>query len=349
MKHILLSLAIASAWSMVSCEGNAQILNPPVQADYPGGIIAVNEGPFSSGSGSLTYISADKSRIEQEVFFNVNDYPIGAVLNSGELMDGLLYVVSNVSGRVEIVNRASMKSEGFIDGLNAPRYVAKAGPGAIAISDWDTDQVHFYSTNNQQLLASVTCGKGPERMYSFFDRLYVLNSGGFERDSTVTVINLSNFTVEATLTVGDIPNSGVLDNGYLWVLTSGFADWNDPSQDTEGNIVGINLTTLALEYNIPVPLSVGHPGDLIRNSNGQLCFLSNAYGGSIMEWDGNNSFLQKKKGTYYALDYDHVRNQVVAGNALSFAEPGWMVILNSNWMIQDSIPVGLIPTDFVFN
>lgn len=349
MKHFLPSLAIASACLMSSCKEDAQILNPPVQEEYPRGIIVVNEGPFSSGSGSLTYVSADKSRVEQEVFFKENDYPLGSVLNSGELIDGLLYVVSNVSGRVEIVNRASMKSEGFIDGLNSPRYVAKAGPGAIAISDWDTDQVHFYSTSNHQLLTSVNCGKGPERMYSFFDRLFVLNSGGFGRDSTISVINLTNLTLETTITVGDIPNSGVIGNGYLWVLTSGFANWNDPSQDTEGRIIGINLSTLAIEYNDPVPLSIGHPGDVVRYFNGQLFFLSNAYGGSIMAWNGNNSFEQKKKGTYYALDYDPVRHLVVAGNALSFAEPGWMIILDPNWMVQDSIPVGLIPTDFVFN
>jgi hypothetical protein len=346
--HLLASLAIALFCA--SCEDDKQVFNPPPAA-YGSGTIVINEGPFTAGSGSLTYISADGARVEQEVFLAENGYPAGAVLNSASMVDDRLVIISNVSGRIESVDRASMQSRAVNTELGSPRYAIKAGPGTIAATDWSDNSVNFFDRNLQKI-KSVECGVGPEQMVSSIDRLFVLNSGGFGRDSSMTVIGLDNLEVQSTLYIGDIPNSALIANSSLWVLCSGYADWTDPANDTEGQLVQIDLNTLATLAVYPIPLSIGHPGDLIFDQvNNRLCFLSNAYSGSIIGTDLGNpgSFTSLKGGSYYSLDYDPIRGQIVAGNALSFAEAGWMIRFNSSMAIDDSVKVGLIPTDFVFN
>ena len=81
---------------------------------------------------------------------------------------------------------------------------------------------------------------------------YVCNVGGWGLDNTVSVINTTTDAVETTLTVGDKPNSVVVDaNGAVWVLTGGFteydADWNVVSE-TAGNLVKIVGNTIEATY-----------------------------------------------------------------------------------------------------
>ena len=80
---------------------------------------------------------------------------------------------------------------------------------------------------------------------------YVCNVGAWGLDSTVTIINTTTDAVETTLTVGDKPNSAVVDvNGNVWILTGGYteydANWNVIAE-TPGVLAMINNTTNTID------------------------------------------------------------------------------------------------------
>lgn len=339
--------------ALIACsddDDNNNNNNTP-QGQFANGVLVINEGPFMSGSGSISFISGDGSRVEQEVFANANGFPSGNVLNSAAISGDRVLLVANGSGRVASARLSDLVSQASVSSIASPRHVVDAGQGLIAVTDWSSDQVFLLDRDDLSTVAAHPTGSGPEEMIVHNNLLYVLNSGGFDRDSTATVIDLTQQEIAYQIPLGDIPNSAVEVNGQIWVLCSGYADFTDPSNDTEGRLVRIDPSTMNVAEEHIIPLSIGHPGDLVFDDENQLfCFLANGYGGAIMQspLSDPGTISARKGGTYYALGYDAARGRVVAGNALTFAEPGWMVRLPNGTAAIDSFRVGIIPTDFVF-
>lgn len=336
--------------SLIACEEKESGPIPAPSDPYGSGTFVVNEGPFTSGSGSLSHVD-EAGQVVNEAFFLANGFPVGSVLQSAELVGNELYIVANLSGRIEVVQKGTLNSLRSTQLLGSPRYVQELSDGRVAATDWATDKVYVLNASDLSLSQSFDAGVGPERMAALGDQLYVLNSGGFGRDSTLHIIHTAADSVMGQMVIGDQPNSLQIIQGRVWVLCSGYADWSDPSNDTRGKLVEMDANGQILsEY--PIDLAIGHPGELIHDlQNNRLCFLNNAYGGSIMAMDlsAPGSFYELKKGSYYSLDHDPIRGQIVAGNALSFAEPGYMIRFGSDMSLVDSVEVGLIPTDFVFH
>jgi len=322
----------------------------PVSQTNPS-IYILNEGPFSAGSGSISQFDLTSKTVHKDVFFNRNGFPIGSILNDFELIGNQYYIVSNLSAKVEVASVFDWNSTATISGFKSPRALADLGNNRIGVSDWGTNKMYVLSSTGNNIIDSVNTGSGPERISVVNDYVLVMNTGGFGLDSTLTVLNRSDLSLNRTITVGDVPNSVAVTSSSVWVLCSGFADWMDPSNDSEGRLVELNLNTLEIIQTVSIPLSIGHPADLIYNSNNSsLYFLSNTYGGSIYTCSISNpsNFQKVKSGGYYSLDWDPIRSNIIAGNPLSFAELGWVVRLNANNTPIDSIEVGLIPTDYIF-
>lgn len=352
MNPTLKSALILSALSFVACEKDDDNNQNPTTGKYENGTLVINEGPFMAGSGSITFMNNNGSTVEQEAFLNANGFPAGNILNSAEYIGNKLYVVANGSGRIEKVNKKTLVSEAVTSAIASPRYVADIIGNQIAVSDWGSDKVYFLDVEDLTVNAEVSVGVGPERMVSNGTDLIVLNSGGFGRDSTISVVSQIGEEILNTIVVGDIPNSAVLVDGKLWVLCSGYADWADPTQDTEGKLVKINAGTFAVEDEYPIDLAIGHPGEMVYDeANDQFCFLNNGYGGRVLSISRSNPSVinELKGGNYYSLDYDSNRDYLVAGNAVDFQNSGWMLRFNSSMELVDSTQVGLIPTDFVFD
>jgi DNA-binding beta-propeller fold protein YncE len=339
-----------TALLLVACEENDNDPLPAPTDPYASGTFVVNEGPFTSGSGSLSHVDED-GQVVKEAFFLANGFPLGSVLQSAELVGDELYIVANLSGRIEVVQKGTLNALRSTQLLGSPRYVQELSDGRVAATDWATDKVFVLNASDLSMSQSFDVGVGPERMAVLGDQLYVLNSGGFGRDSTVHIIHTASNSVMGQMVLGDQPNSLQVIQGRIWVLCSGYADWSDPANDTQGKLIEMDADGQILsEY--PIDLAIGHPGELIYDQqNNRLCFLNNAYGGSIMAMDFSapGSFFELKKGSYYSLDHDPIRGQIVAGNALSFDVPGYMIRFGSDMSLVDSVQVGLIPTDFVFH
>src|SRR5690606_8179217 len=94
---------------------------------------------------------------------------------------------------------------------------------------------------------SVSTGAGPNDIKLINDKLFVMNTGGWTNDSTITVIDALSFDVDTILKVGDMPlGCAVDDDNNLVVLCKGLttydAQWN-PTIVSNSKIVAVNTET----------------------------------------------------------------------------------------------------------
>jgi len=324
--------------------------NTPNPGAFAEGIYVVNEGPFSAGSGTLSYRDARDGSVETDVYFNVNGLPAGAVLQSMIFTSSNeAWLVSNLSGTLEALEANTFVSKGKVFGLGSPRYVVETTPGMAAVSDWASNSVYFVDMQNFIFIDTVGVGQGPEQLVYREGKLFVAHSGGFSRDSTISIIDLQAGTVQ-TVVVGDQPGSMVYLDNSLFVLCSGYSDWVNPTQNTPGSLVKIDPITGNELDRYDFDLGFGNPARLSADAvEGTLFFLNNGYGGALYTTDIALSAPQRlRSGNYYSTGFDPIRREILLANPLNFSTEGYVVRLQPNGTLLDSFQVGLIPTNFAY-
>ena len=212
-----------------------------VAGNYEDGYFVTNEGNFGTGNGSISFVD-EYGAVENDVFASINSFALGDVVQSMNIINDNAYILVNGSSKIEVASVDSMYSVATIDAVS-PRYIAKVNDNKAYVTDWGINGVQVIDLLTNTISSTIACGTGPEGITVANGFAYVCNVGGWGLDNTVSVINTTTDAVETTLTVGDKPNSVVVDaNGAVWVLTGGYteydADWNVVSE-TAGNLVKI--------------------------------------------------------------------------------------------------------------
>lgn len=319
------------------------------------GIFIVNEGNFQSGNASVSFWERSTGNLIQQL----NTFPLGDVAMSMNIFNGRGYIVVNNSQKIVIVSMENFSNIGEITGFSSPRYFVPFNNQEGYVSDWFSDDVKVINLNSGQIMKSIpTGGEGPEQMAIAGNKLYVVNVGGFNDDSTVTVINTVADTVLKTFIAGVDPNSIVKDkNGKLWILCNGDTglDWiGGTADDTGGSLLRINPANDSIEFNL-IFSQFDHPSKLTINSAGdKLYFLNGLSGfdGKIYSMNISDNFLPAQPiidKTFYGLGIDPVTNQILGAYVPGFLQQGYMFRYNNNGAFIDSMKVGIVPNGFAFN
>lgn len=337
-----------TALLFVACSKDDDNPTEYVPAAFEKGILVTNEGPFSNGSGNITYISNDYATVAQNIFKSVNGYDLGNIVQSMGFQDENAYIVVNNSQKIEIANRYTFESvDSITSGLANPRYFVAVGNKGY-VSDWGDpndftdDYLAILDLRTNEISATIPVDFGPERMAVHNNKVYVAHQGAYGQNNIVSVI--SGAAVEATITVGDVPNSLVLDGNSLYVLCGGNPSYT--GAETAGSLVRIDMTTgqVSQTYSFGTtqhPSSLTMDGtNLYYNLDGKVYALNTASislpGADII--DGYFYTLQAKDGKLYATD------------AKDYASRGSLLIydLATNQQIQE-FQVGIVPGGIYFN
>lgn len=341
-----------SLLALASC--NKDDSQPKEQVFGPGILIA-NEGPFQNGSGTLTHWDRQSGEVTQDAYGVANPgEKLGNIVQSMAIQGDRLLIAVNNAGKVVVADAGTLKYKGEITGLAMPRYIVPVpGTDKAFVSQWGSSglegSVALVNIATFAVEATVPTGAGAEAMLLNGNELWITNSGGFGRDSTVVIIDANNLQVLKTIVVGDNPNSIVRDqNGDVWVVCGGYShnfDPNDPLS-TKGRLVRISNKAVAKIYELP-----NDAGRLITTPTGnRLFYLSNRYGGQVYEFYpsqtqiNNTPFLD---GAWYSLGYDPVENTLLVGSAADFASAGVVRVVDSSGNIVREIPAGIIPTFYL--
>ena len=314
------------------------------------GYFVTNEGNFGTGNGSISFVD-EYGTVENDVFASINSFALGDVVQSMSIINNHAYILVNNSSSIEVASVDSMISVAKIN-VSQPRYMAQVSDSKAYVTDWGINGVQVIDLATNTVSSTISCGAGPEGIAVGGAFAYVCNVGGWGLDNTITVINTDNDVVETTLTVGDKPNSVVIDvNGAVWVLTGGYteydADWNVVSE-TAGNLVKIVDNTIEATYAFAVG---NHPEDLVINDAGtKLYYSDGSWSKAVYAFNVNDTELPTTaliNRSFYGLGFDN--GYIYGTDAVDFTQSGWSYKYTTEGTIIDSIQVGIIPGGYCFN
>jgi DNA-binding beta-propeller fold protein YncE len=327
----------------------------PQNQDYRQGVLVVNEGPFQTGSGTLSFAhfartAGDSNYAFSSAFDAVNGRPLGSLAQSAIRVSGKLLVAVHLAGTVEVMDAKTLVSEFTFTGLGLPRFFQDLGNDRVAVSDWQDNRVYILDLKENAVADTLVTDPGPEGMAwlptsSAGPVLLVACSGGFGQNNTVAVFNSALERIQ-TWTVGDQPHSFAKDpSGVWWLLNQGTANWTTPQLGTPGTVYRIDPQTLtATLWSTATDVTL-HPSHLVCDGTG-LVFLSDRYAGKAVRmplasnvWP-TTVFLPQ---TLYSLAFDAQRQEFYGGRITDYSEPGQLIRYRSNGAVLDSLPVGIVP------
>jgi YVTN family beta-propeller protein len=323
-----------------------------VTGRYIHGIFITNEGPFQTGTGTVSFFDLDSNKVSQDIFSSVNGKPLGNVVQSMSLMNGKGYIIVNNAAKVEVVDASTFQSETVITGVSLPRYILGINAKKAYVSDW-TGVVNIVDLETNTVKGSITAGTGPENMLKAGKYVYVLNVGGFSIDSTVTVIDFATDEVVKTIQVFNRPTGIVEDaTGKIWVMCSGkgFNNW-PMDDDTRGHLIRINPGSLTVDLDISFEDSSVHPEKLVTNAaKNQLYFL---YNNGICKYStslaSGSPVRVVNHSNLYALAFDKANDMLLASDPVDYQQNGWVIRFRAdNGASIDSIQAGIIPGNIIF-
>lgn len=341
-------LIIGLSWS---CSNDDEEIQEPM-GDYANGILVSNEGPFSNGTGTVTFISEDLSVVNNGIYKMTNDEDLGNVVQSIGFTENEAFIVANVSNKINVVNRYTFeKIASITDGLNNPRYFIEAN-GKGYVTNWgDTadetdDFVAIINLESYTVESTISVVLGPEAILAKNNTVYVAHQGAWGQNNKVSVINTTSNELIKTLTVGDVPNSMQLDaSGNLWVLASGKPAYT--GDETAGVLTKINTGTNEVDDSYQFE-TTQHPSSLNLDAG----ILYYRLGDTVFEQSLSASSLNMETVLEGVSFYTMVVNnsRLYGTDAGDYASNGTLTVydLNTELTIK-ALTVGIIPGGIYFN
>ncbi len=354
MKNIFLISIIAGVSILSACEKKSDKEEAPV-GQYKEGVFIVNEGPFGSGTGTVSHYNRATRVLTNDIFQRVNFFPLGNIVQSVNIFDEKGYIVVNNSNKIEVVEDGTFKIMGTITGLTQPRNILQIDNNKAYVTEWSDNgangTVKVVSTAFNAVVKTINIGrKGPEKMYKKGNYVYVTCKGGLDNDSMVTVINSITDAVVKHIDAGPNPDGIVEDlSGKLWVLCTGQYKNDYSSLEKTGRLVKINPNNNTVETSYPFSSIYSQPSGLSINKGKTRLYYN--YDGKICTQDIYASSLQTNaivNRSFYSLSIDPVTNIIYAGDAGNFSSNGKVIRYNASGSKIDSLNVGIIPGSFFF-
>jgi YVTN family beta-propeller protein len=191
------------------------------------GLYILCEGSGDGNNSTIDFYSIDKDEITKDFFNRVNGSGFGALGNDIVAYGSKVYIAVQLSGVVTVINRQDGKLIKRIvmqdnSGNNKQPSKLCSANGKVYVACYN-GTVAEIDTASLNVKRQANVGRNPAGITVANSKLFVSNSGGLDIvfDSTVSVINLSDFAV-STITVGLNPGiTRTLADGNVMVLLLG--------------------------------------------------------------------------------------------------------------------------------
>jgi YVTN family beta-propeller protein len=347
MKLKFLSVVLFSL-ILVSCDKCKT--DEPTVSDYSHGAFIVNEGSFGNLNGSITW--SLNSVLVSNPFADANGTALGDVISDFDVVNGKFYAVSNSTAKVIVMNATTFKVEAEITGFAYPRSFQYVGNGIAAVTDGSLDgSVKWVDLATNTIVSSTPVGLGPEGMCVFGDRLYVCNSGGWDIDNTVSVIDIPSQSILTNVQVGDRPVEIQADaNGILWVLCSGEtqydANWTQIIGHTPAALAQINSIDNSVST-FDVGILGDHPLHMAKDEVNHKIYISNT---TLLSFDMQTAVItdfltQASQG----VSVNPVTHEVWVCGETNYASPSTVKVYSSTGTYVKELSAGIAAWKVEFN
>ncbi|GGG62873.1 YncE family protein [Epilithonimonas arachidiradicis] len=200
------------------------------------GFYLLNEGNMGTNKCTLDFFDYTTGTYHRNIYAEINPEVVkelGDVGNDIKIYGSKMYVVVNVSNKIEVLDAKTAKRIKTIQLQNC-RYLtfkngkiyasSYAGP-VVLDPNAPIGKVAEIDTLSLSIQREVTVGYQPEEMQIIGNNLYVANSGGYRfpnYDRTVSVVNLNTFTETKKIDVAiNLHHIAKDDYGNLYVSSRG--------------------------------------------------------------------------------------------------------------------------------
>jgi streptogramin lyase len=325
---------------------------------YQNGVYIVNEGPFQSGSGTVSYYYPVENILKQDIFGTENGgAALGNVLQSMSLHEGKAYLIANNANKLTVVDAKTFAQNNTLSTeLKLPRYFVGIDAKTAYLSQWGTDSatsgVLVYDISTNKIAKTIPTGKGADRLLRNPNtgRIWVLNSGGLGQDSTVTIVDVSKDSVVQKLVVGPAPSGIVVDaNGDTWVLCAGYYP------NVAGRLVKIRNNAVEQRFTISYS-QTSQIGGLSIDPTGKTLYYfadNKIYTKDLLNFGTTPpSVLMSLSGVkyLYGMGVDPKSGYLYVADALDFKSASAIQIIDpSTKTVKANITGGIGTNGFVFN
>ena len=323
----------------------------PDEGSLQEGVFIVNQGNFTAGNASLSYLESATSKLTNDLFYVVNNAPLGDVAQSISINGDLAYIVVNNSGNVYVIDRKTAGFKGKISQLTSPRFFLKINDQKAYVSDLTSNSISIVNPESYEVVGGILVNRSTESMVLIEDKAYVAHWSGYQqalKNNKVLIIDTQTDALIDSIQVGVEPNSMVVDkDNNLWVLCSGGYDNEEiPSLwkiDTQNKSI-----LKKYEFN-DINLS---PSNLVINGSRDELFYFN-YNVYQMSIDDGvlpaDPVIDQDGKFFYALGVDPQNSDIYLSDALDYTKKGLLYRYNETGSLLDSLEVGIIPGAFGFN
>lgn len=354
---------------------------PVTQPEYTSveGFYLLNEGKKDWDLASLDYYNYSTGEYERDVYTDANPtvvMELGDVGNDIGIYGSKMYMVINLSNKVEVVDKRSVKRIGQINIPNC-RYIkfhkgyayvsSYVGPVALAGeggSDEDVYQlgaVFKVDTTTLQIVDKCVVGRQPDELDIVDGKIYVANSGGYSQgakigyENTVSVIDIETFKEEERIPIAiNLLGCKCDRRGILWVSSRG--DYiGTPSMlyayDTQkrrlvksfdvrvGNmwLDGDSLYVISKEWS---NVSQGYANGTYAIINTQALEVVNEQ----FITDGTDARIVQP----YGIAVNPITKDIYVTDGLNFVQLGFLYCFGQDGVMKWRIRAGNIPAHIVF-
>lgn len=310
-----------------------------VEKPYENGFFVLNEGQFPN-EGSVTFISEDLTRVEQEIFkTNNGGDDVGAAPQSMFFDGDRAFVISNASNFISVVNRFDFKLEKRISGdLNVPRY-ACVSHGKAYVTNFGSNHLTVIDLAELKVEKTIPVGGPAEFILKADNGLIYIQQSAFDAGNTILVLNPETDEIIEEITTADKLNSIAVSGEYLFSLTHGKLQKFDLNNH---NLI----SEIALDYPSASKNLVADGGKLYFTSGAKVFSMNvndqTTPEQAILEYDSTSSW-----GVFYGFTVKDSIIYIAEGG--DFASSSFVELYNINGDFIVRKTVGIGPNGFYFN
>ncbi|NOZ35237.1 MAG: YncE family protein [Chlorobi bacterium] len=352
-KLFLFLLTVTSIF--ISCKKT--LPEQPVEYKKSNGVFICNEGNFTYGNASLSFYEPETNTVENDIFYNTNNFPPGDVAMSMAIKDTSAYLVVNNSGKILVINTNTFKYSATISGLTSPRYILFISDTKAYVTDLYNKNIAVINPKTFTQTGSVFIGNGSEQIVKYQNFAFTV---GWSFNNKVYKINTDNDKLTDSLTVTKQPNSIVLDkNNKLWVLSDGGFSGIPGGQEIP-SITKIDAETFTIEKEYTFSSVETSPARLtINGTKDTLYFLNSSPSGGNesegiyrMPVNSDNlpdvAFIPQGDKLFYGLGIDPATSDIYVSDAIDYLQKGIVYHYKSDGTIINTFKTGIIPSYFCF-
>jgi len=352
---ILFIAFIITVLIFISCKKTPP--EQPAEYEKSNGVFICNEGNFTYGNSSLSFYEPETKIVENDIFYNVNNFPPGDVAMSMAIKDTTAYFVINNSGKILIMNTNTFEYIATISNLTSPRYILFISNTKAYVTDLYNKNISVINPENFLQTGSVFIGNGSEQIVKYQNFAYTV---GWSFNNKVYKINTDTDILIDSLTVVKQPNSIVIDeNNKLWILSDGGFSGIPGGQEIPA-LTRINAETFTVEKIYTFPSTENSPSRLSINGTKDTLYFLNGSASGGNEQSGlyrmpvnsdylpDAAFIPQDNKLFYGLGIDPITSDIYISDAADYLQKGTIFRYKPDKTLLDTFKTGIIPSYFCF-